>query len=149
VDGARFVARFLDRDFVVRALFLVLLYSLLPIAEIVLIITIGGVIGQYLTLAIAAFTGLLGVMVAVRQVGRVQEATRRKIRSGVYPGPEFVEMAGILAGSLLLVTPGFITDAMGLLMLVPAIRRAVGRAITRRLERHLVEVYEYLRLYDL
>jgi UPF0716 protein FxsA len=149
VEGARFVARFLDRDFVVRALFLVLLYSLLPLAEIVLIITIGGVIGQYLTLAIAAFTGLVGVMVAVRQVGRLQEATRRKIRSGVYPGPEFVEMAGILAGSLLLVTPGFITDAIGLLMLIPAIRRAVGRAIVRRLERQLVEVYEYLRLYDL
>ena len=149
MDGVRLFLRFFDRDFVVRILFLVLLYSLLPLAEIVIILFVGDIIGKYLTLAVAASTGLLGVMVAVRQLRGLLEAARAKIRSGVYPGPEFVQIAGILVGSVLLMTPGFITDTMGLVMFIPAVRRAVGRAITRRLEKRLTEVYEYLRLYDL
>lgn len=149
MDSARFFVRFFDRDFIVKLLFAVLLYSLLPLAEIVLILFVGDIIGKYLTLAVTASTGLLGVLVALRQLRGLVDAARASIRSGVYPGKEFVEIAGILLGSVLLMTPGFITDSLGLLMFVPAVRRAAGRAITRRLERRLTEVYEYLRLYDL
>ena len=149
MDSVRFFIRFFDRDFVVKVLFLVLLYSLLPLAEIVLILFVGDIIGKYLTLALAASSGLIGVLVAVRQLRGLLDTARGKIRSGVYPGAEFVEIAGIVVGSVLLMTPGFITDTMGLVMFIPAVRRAVGRLITRRLERRLTEVYEYLRLYDL
>lgn len=149
MDGARFLVRFFDRDFVVRVLFLALLYALLPLAEIVLILFVADVMGKYLTLALAAATGLLGVLVATRQLRGLLETARAKIREGVYPGPEFADIAGIMVGSLLLVTPGFITDAMGLVMFVPAVRKSVGGLITHRFERRLTEVYEYLRLYDM
>lgn len=149
MDGTGFLVRFFDREFVVKLLLAVLLYSLLPLAEIVLILSVGDIIGKYLTLAVTASTGLLGVLVAMRQLRGLVAAARASIRCGVYPGGEFVEIAGILLGSVLLMTPGFITDALGLLMLLPAVRRAAGRMITRRLQRHLAEVYEYLRLYDL
>ena len=149
MDGARFLIRFLDRDFVVRALFLVLLYSLVPLSEIILILFVGDLIGRYLTLALAASTGLVGVLIAARQLRSLIAAARAKIRGGVYPGAELVDAAGILVGSILLMTPGFVTDAMGLLMFLPAVRKKVGGMITRRLQRRLVEVYEYLRLYDL
>jgi UPF0716 protein FxsA len=149
VGDVRFFIRFFDRDFIVRVLFFVLLYSLLPLAEIVLILFVGDLIGKYLTLAVTASTGLLGVLIAARQLRGLLAAARLRIHSGEYPGPEFVEIAGILVGSILLMTPGFITDTLGLVMFVPAVRRAVGAMITRRLQRRLTEVYEYLRLYDL
>jgi UPF0716 protein FxsA len=149
MDGAGLLLRFFDREFVLKALFLVLLYSLLPLGEIVLILFVGDIIGRYLTLALAASSGLFGVLVAARQLRVLLEAARRKIRSGVYPGAEFVEIAGVLVGAVLLMTPGFVTDAMGLAMFVPGVRRSIGRLITRRLERRLKEIYEYLRLYDL
>ncbi len=149
MDGTGFLVRFFDREFIVKLLLVVLLYSLLPLAEIVLILFVGDMIGKYLTLAVTASTGLLGVLLAMRQLRGLVGAARASIRDGVYPGNEFVEIAGILIGSVLLMTPGFITDALGLLMFVPAVRRAAGRMVTRRLQRHLTEVYEYLRLYDL
>lgn len=149
MGDVRLFIRFFDREFMVKALFLVLLYSLLPLAEIVLILSVGDVIGKYLTLAITASTGLLGMLVAARQLRGLLDRARARIRSGEYPGAEFVEIAGILVGSILLMTPGFITDTLGLVMFIPAVRRRVGQAITGRLQRRLTEVYEVLRLYDL
>ncbi len=55
----------------------------------------------------------------------------------------------MLVSSVLLLTPGFITDLVGFLLLVPVFRQAVGRAIAKRLDRNFKEVYEYLKLYDL
>jgi UPF0716 protein FxsA len=141
--------RVLDREFAVKAVFVALLYSLVPLGEIVLILLVGDLIGRYLTLAIAASTGLLGALIAARQLRGLLDRARARIRAGVYPGPEFVDIAGVLVASLLLVTPGFVTDAIGLAMFVPAARKAVGGLITRRLQRRLTEVYEYLRLSDL
>ncbi len=149
MGDVRFFIRLFDRDFMVRALFLLLLYSLLPLAEIVLILFVGDALGRYLTLALTASTALLGALVAARQLRGLLAAARARIRSGEYPGAEFVEIAGILVGSILLMTPGFITDVLGLVMFVPAVRRRVGRMVTSRLQRRLTEVYEYLRLYDL
>ena len=114
-----------------------------------LILSVGDVIGKYLTLAITASTGLLGMLIAARQLRGLLGRARARIRSGEYPGAEFVEIAGILVGSILLMTPGFITDTLGLVMFIPAVRRRVGQAITGRLQRRLTEVYEVLRLYDL
>ncbi len=149
MDGARLFARFLDADFVVRLLMTLLLVSLLPLAEIVLILFVGDLIGRYLTLAIVASIGLLGALAAARRLRGLLEAARARIRAGDYPAAELADVAGVLVACLLLVAPGLITDAVGLVVLVPAVRRAVGRLVTRRMQRRLTEVYEYLRLYDL
>jgi hypothetical protein len=74
---------------------------------------------------------------------------RARIRRHEYPGTEFVDLAGILMGSILLLTPGFITDFVGFLLMIPFFRRFLGRAVTRRMDRSLHEVYEYLQLSDL
>ena len=149
MTGIKVLLRFFERDFITRLLFLMLLYSLLPLAEIVLLLFLGDLFGKYFTLTCAASTGLLGVLVAVRQMKKTVAALRRKITDGVYPGPEFVSMAGIFVGGVLLLTPGFITDVLGFLLFFPALRTAVGRLVTRRMESQLREVYQYLKLYEL
>jgi UPF0716 protein FxsA len=145
----RLIFRFLDRDFLFKLIFIFLLYSLVPLAEIFLFLYLGDLVGNYLILAIAAVTGLIGVLIALRQVRITLSGLKAKIRQGEYPGKEFVDLAGILVGSIFLLTPGFITDFLGFLLLVPPIREGIGKLIARKMDGKLKEIYEYLRLYDL
>jgi UPF0716 protein FxsA len=145
----RLLFRFLDKDFLFRLIFILLLYSIVPIAEIFLFLWLGEVVGNYLILAIAAVVGLIGMLFALREVHVTLERLRARIRRHEYPGSEFVDLAGILAGSILLLTPGFITDFVGFLLLIPFFRRLIGRLVTRRMDRTLHEVYEYLQLSDI
>ncbi len=145
----RLIFRFLDRDFLYKLIFALLLYSLVPLGEIFLFLYLADLIGNYLILAAAALTGLVGVLIALRQVPRVLASLKAKIRHGEYPGQEFVDLAGILVGCILLLTPGFVTDLFGFLLFLPPLRAAAGKAVARRMERKLREVYEYLRLQQL
>jgi UPF0716 protein FxsA len=145
----RVILRFMDKDFIVRLLFLMLLYSIVPLCEILLFLYLGELVGNYLVLAVAAVIGLIGVLIAMHQVKDVLVRLKVKIRQGLYPGKEFIDLAGILIGAVFLLTPGFITDLVGFLLFLPPIRNALGRLVTRRLDRNLKELYEYLKLYDL
>ena len=148
----RLLFRFLDRDFLFRLIFLLLLYSIVPMSEIFLFWWLGVAVGNYLfplVLAAAAVLGLLGMLIALHEVRVTLERLRARIRRHEYPGAEFVDLAGILVGSILLLTPGFITDFVGFLLMIPFFRRALGRAVTRRMDRNLHEVYEYLQLSDI
>jgi UPF0716 protein FxsA len=93
--------------------------------------------------------GLVGVLVDVAQMRSTLDRLRAKVRKGKYPGREFVDLAAMLVSSVLLLTPGFITDLVGFLLLVPALRQALGKAIAKRLDKNFKEVYAYLKLYDL
>jgi UPF0716 protein FxsA len=120
-----------------------------PLGEIFHFIYLSDLVGAYLILAIAAMTGLVGVLIALGQVRSVLARIKEKIRAGEYPGREFIGLGGILVGSVFLLTPGFITDFFGFLLLIPPIREGLGRLVVKRLDKRLKEVYEYLRLYDL
>lgn len=146
MQPARVLLRLLDRTFVTKLLILGLLYSLVPLAEIFLLIWLGSKIGVYISLALAAFAGLVGMLAALRQLRQNLEVLRRKIRKGQLPTQEFVNLTAILAASVLLLTPGFITDTMGFLLFVPAIRNAWGRWVLARTRTDLKELYEYLKL---
>jgi UPF0716 protein FxsA len=148
MDQAKFFLRFLDRTFITRVLILALLYSLLPLAEIFLIIYLGDRIGNYLTLALAACTGLMGMLFALRGFQKNLAILKEKIKEGVFPTEEFITLTGIFTAGILLLTPGFVTDFLGFLLFVPVIRSALGRFIIRATRANFKELYEYLKLYD-
>ena len=148
MTGIRVLMKLLEKDFIAKLLLLILLYSLLPLSEILLLLYLGGRVGNYMTLACAASTGLFGVLIAASQFRTVLNTLKEKIKQGTYPGKEFISIAGILAGGILLLTPGFITDLFGFFLFVPLFRNLIGRVITKRMERQLKEVYEYLKLYE-
>lgn len=145
----RVLLKLFDRDFVVRLLLLVLLYSLVPIAETLLLEYVGSLLGNYLTLAVAASTGLLMLPVALKEFHSRLNALKTKARNGTYPLTEFMALGGVLIGAILILTPGFITDVIGFLFFFPPLRNWVGIAVTRALHLNLKELYEYLKLYDL
>ena len=122
-----------DRGFFTLVLALVL-YAVVPFGEIFLFVWLGYTISIWLVLAIAAVVGLPGVLVAVNEARRILPRLRERIRDGRPPGREVASLAGILAGCLFLITPGFITDVLGYLLFVPSFRARLTRALVRALK---------------
>ena len=142
----RTLLKIFDPASLMKGMLLLLLYSIVPIGELVLILYLGQLWGNYLILAITAITGLFGFFLSVRKVRSITESIKKRVADGSYPGEEFVRLAGALVGSLLLITPGFVTDIVGFLLLFSFPQVWVGRSITRKMEDKLKELYEYLKL---
>ncbi len=143
-----FIMRLFQKEFILKLLLLALLYSLIPLAEIFLILQLGGILGNYLVIALTAGTGLMGMLIAFSEIENLIKQIKRKLKDGEYPGKEFIGLAGVFAGAILMLTPGFITDTLGLLLFIPVIRNGVGKFITSKMENQLKDIYEYLKLYD-
>jgi len=136
----------IDRGLLFRLILFLLAYAVVPLAEIFLFIYIGTLIGNYLLLVVAAVAGLPGASLALGQLRRARARLRLKVVKDERPGPELGEIGGIVAGLILLVTPGFLTDLAGYLMLVPAVRARVGRAVKKRIVAAFPEVDSLLRI---
>ncbi len=142
----RVLLRLRDRDFLFRTIFVLLLFSLVPLAEIFLFVFLGNVIGNYLVLVIAVVVGLVGGFVALSQARRTEARLRERVAAGAWPGREIADFVGFAAAALLLITPGFITDCAGLLLLIPGLRRAVGHRLAARLKTGFKGLYDRLTL---
>src|SRR3954470_15876324 len=106
-------------------LFLVLLFIVLPIAEIYVIIKVGEAIGVLPTLALLIVDGFLGAALARSQGRAAWERFNRALAEGRVPAREVFDGAMVILGGALLVTPGFITDIFGLILLIPPTRALV------------------------
>jgi UPF0716 protein FxsA len=136
----------LDRDFLFKLILALLAYSLVPLGEIFLFVYIGSLIGNYLVLICAAVVGVVGAIAGLGQVRRTASELRTLLARGSYAGPQLADMAGLMAAAILLVTPGFLTDIAGLLLLVPSLRARAGRRFAALVKRQHREVYDRLRL---
>ncbi len=113
-------------------MYLFLAFLLVPIIEIALFIQIGGLIGLWPTLAIVVLTAFLGT-VLVRTQGRIALGQlQRSFAELDDPTEPLAHGAMILVSGVLLLTPGFFTDAVGFALLVPGIRVAVFRYLKSR-----------------
>jgi UPF0716 protein FxsA len=120
-----------------RWLLVVAAFIVVPLAELWAILAVGDAIGVVATILILLADSVLGALL-LRAQGR--GAWRRfvdALRTGRVPSRELADGLLILVGGALLLTPGFLTDAVGLMLLVPPTRalgrRALERAIARRL----------------
>lgn len=110
-----------------KALFLVLL-----LAEIAAFILVGGAIGVVPTLGLV-LAAMLGGAILLRWTGVATIARMRaELEAGGRPAPAAAEGALLAVAALLIMLPGFLSDLAGLALLVPAVRRGIGRGILRR-----------------
>ena len=117
---------------------LVLLFIAVPIAELFVIIQVGQAIGVWWTIGILIADSILG-SVLMRSQGRT--AWRRfneAIRAGRVPAREVVDGTLVIFGGALLLTPGFLTDVLGLVLLIPPTRAIVRAILLRRFTHRLV-----------
>jgi UPF0716 protein FxsA len=119
-----------------RLLGLVVLFIVLPIAELYLIYRVGDSIGIWWTLALLAADSIIGSLLLRSQGRAVWRRFQHTMESGHMPHREVQDGVLVIFGGALLITPGFLTDILGLLLLLPpsraVIRRFVMRAVARR-----------------
>ncbi len=116
-------------------LFLLAAFIIVPLAELIVIIELGSRIGYLYTVLALIVISFAGAALAKRQGYAVVARIQDDLRNGRMPGDSLIDGALILAGALLLLTPGYITDAAGLLLLLPPVRLLVRSLARNRLQR--------------
>lgn len=108
-------------------------FILVPLIEIAVFIQVGGVLGLWPTLGLVVLTAILGTWQLRRQGLATLERARSQVDRGVMPARELFDGVCLLLAGALLLTPGFVTDTLGGLLFVPALRDALRKLIGRRL----------------
>lgn len=112
---------------------LFLLFLIVPIIEIVLFIEIGSRIGTMATLLIVVITAILGASLAHHEGLKTWWRMQNKLASGSMPDEELLDALMILIAGAVLLTPGFLTDIVGFLLLYPGTRRIIKQWARRKL----------------
>ena len=111
---------------------LLLLFFTIPLLEIFVLLQVGSAIGVLPTIAMVVLTAVIGAGLiraqGIATLGRV----RQELERGELPAVGIIEAAMLLVAGALLLTPGFVTDAIGFLILVPPLRRRIIQAFLLR-----------------
>ena len=118
----------------IMALFLVLIFIVLPIAELYVIIKVGEAIGVLPTIALLILDSFLGAALLRSQGRAAWRRFNEALAAGRIPTREVFDGAMVILGGAFLITPGFITDVIGILLLVPP-SRALFRGLVARMAR--------------
>lgn len=110
-----------------RRLILLLVFVAIPLIEIAILIKVGQVIGVLPTVLIVIGTAILGLSVLRVQGFSVLARASRAVAAGQTPVEPVVDGAFLMVASMLLITPGLLADAIGLMLLVPFLRRIIAR----------------------
>lgn len=115
-----------------RVLFL--LFIIIPIIEISVLMQVGAWFGLWPTIAIVIITAWLGAKYVKEQGVATLQSVQDKMAQGQMPSEEIVEGLLLLVAGVVLVTPGFVTDIAGLLLLIPIVRKA----LVKQVQQHVV-----------
>src|SRR6478609_1612792 len=101
---------------------LVAAFVILPIVEIYVIIQVGQVIGAWWTILLLVVDSIFGAWLIKHEGGRAWRGLREALEDGRMPATELADGALILVGGTLMLAPGFVTDAFGILLILPFTR---------------------------
>ena len=113
---------------------LFLAFTIIPIIEIFLLIEIGSMFGALTAVTLVILTGFLGAFLARMQGLQTLYRIQESLREGRMPSGELLDALLIVIAGLVLLTPGFLTDSAGFLLLTPATRNAIKNWLRRQIE---------------
>ena len=116
---------------------LLLLLIVVPTVEIAVIIAVGNWLGPIPTVLLLVASSVVGVWLLRHQGRRSWWAFRDAARAGRTPATEASEGVLVLLAGLLMVLPGFVTDLIGVVLILPPVRRFAGRRVLQRVARRL------------
>ncbi|OOE72411.1 membrane protein FxsA [Salinivibrio sp. PR6] len=111
---------------------LLLLFILVPVIEIGLFIQVGGWLGLWPTLALVLITAFVGASLVRSQGLMTLASVQDRLNRGELPAQQILEGVMLAVAGVLLLTPGFMTDAMGMLVLLPGPRAALAKQVMKR-----------------
>jgi UPF0716 protein FxsA len=110
---------------------LALLFLVVPFVELFILIKVGSVLGAIPTIVLLLLVSIVGAWLVKREGLAVLRRAQEQVRAGQVPATEVVDGLLILFAGALLLTPGFLSDVFGVLLLIPPVRVMV-RALTAR-----------------
>jgi UPF0716 protein FxsA len=113
---------------------LFLAFTIIPFLEIYLLIKIGSYIGAFNTLIVVILTGFLGALLARYQGLQAMLRVRESLAHGEMPAEHLLDALLILLAGIVLLTPGFLTDLAGFLILIPTTRFHFKRWLRRKFD---------------
>ncbi|MEY2569621.1 MAG: protein FxsA [Actinomycetota bacterium] len=114
---------------------LLLLFLVVPFVELYVLIQVGHVIGALPTIGLLIAVSVVGAWLVKREGFAVLARARQRIDAGEVPGKELVDGVLILLAGALLISPGFLSDVVGVLLLLPPVRAVMRGATVRWLAR--------------
>ncbi|WP_341502121.1 FxsA family protein [Gallaecimonas sp. GXIMD4217] len=115
---------------------LFLLFLIVPFVEIALLIQLGEIIGGAATIALMIITAIVGATLVRRAGLETWQEAQRRMAMGEMPGQQLCEGLLLLIAGVVLVTPGLITDLLGLALLLPPVRKRLARQMGQHLVVH-------------
>jgi UPF0716 protein FxsA len=121
---------------------LLALFIVVPLAELYVILKVGDAIGALPTIALLAADSVLGSLLLRAQGRSVWRRFNETMAAGRVPHRELLDGVLVVFGGAFLITPGFLTDIVGLLLLLPPTRSVIRGIVARRLGRRIVTTSE-------
>ena len=116
---------------------LAVFFLAVPLAELYVLIQVGQVIGVLETVGLLLLVSIVGAWLAKREGIGVLRRMQAAVNAGRVPGTELVDAFLILLAAALMLTPGFLTDIVAILLLLPPVRAGVRRTVRRSLARRI------------
>jgi UPF0716 protein FxsA len=113
---------------------LFLCFTLIPVVELYLLIKVGTVLGGINTILLVIISGFLGAWLARLEGMNTLMKLRANLQQGLMPAEELLDAVIIFIAGVVLITPGFITDVMGLLLLWPVTRNRLKRFLRKKFD---------------
>lgn len=102
-----------------------IIFLVIPVIEIYVLIQVGEIIGALWTVSLVVLTAVIGVRLLKQQGMSTMMKAQQKMQAGALPAGEMVEGVALVIAGAFLLTPGFFTDAIGFLLLIPVTRKTV------------------------
>jgi UPF0716 protein FxsA len=126
---------------------LLLVFTIIPLIELFVLIEIGSRIGSGPTILLLLLTGIFGALLASRQGLSVLQRARHDLGKGHIPANPLIDGIMVLVGGVLLLTPGFLTDIFGFMLLIPLTRLPLKglllRLLRRMIERGVFRIHRF------
>ena len=117
---------------------MVALFVGVPLLEIYVLVQIGQVIGAWWTILLLILASVIGTWLVRREGGRAWQALTEALQTGRMPHRELADGALILIGGTLMLTPGFVSDAVGMVLILPLTRPLARRLLAQLVARRLL-----------
>lgn len=114
---------------------LFVVFLVIPFVELYVILRVGQAIGVLNTIALLILVSAAGAWLVKREGLSVLRRAQERAHQGAVPGKELVDGVLILSAGALLITPGFVTDVVGILLLLPPVRAGLRASVVRWLRR--------------
>lgn len=118
---------------------LLALFILIPFIELAILIKVGSKIGFWPTMSVVVITGIVGAALARYQGFIILEKIRSEVNFGRVPAEKLLDGLLVLIGGIVLLTPGFLTDLFGFLLLVPFTRGRIKSLLRKKLEQKIAQ----------